>query len=167
MIFNFLKKNNDAEPILSAIILIPKKNSIIIKLAKFRKDDKNKEFFEFGKIKYFINYNKITLLENKLTLFYKFGISEPIEVQGTTEEMIFSKELTDALKSKVIKEFRTVENIEVIEEIDKKLTILMLVCGVLSIILLLVYLKVKSIDEIVNIDLKEIKDLLNTIRIIP
>lgn len=164
-IFKKFSLKSDTTPILWAVLLIPKKDSVSIKINSFRKNEKNEPFFEYGKVKYFIHNEKITLLDNKLTLLYKINVSEPINISGTTEEIIFSKELTDALKSKVIKEFRTVENIEVIEEIRKKLDLVMVISGVVAIILLLTYMKVKGLNEIVDIDLKEIKSLVESIKV--
>lgn len=169
MVFGILKRisfKSDTKPSLWAILLIPKKDSVHLKLASFRKNEEHKEFFEYGKIKYFIHSEKITLINDRLTLLYKIGVSEPITISGTTEEHIFSKELTDALKSKVVKEFRTVENIEIIEEMKKKLDLLMIIFGVFAIILLLTYLKVKGMNETLDTDLEEIKILAKSIKVI-
>lgn len=158
-------KKSDSKPVLYAVLLIPSKESISIKLSNFRKDTDNNPFFDYGGVSYFIHNEKITIIDNKLTLLYKIGVSEPIRISGKTEELIFSKELTDALKSKVIKEFRTVENIEVIEQILDRVTMLMILSGVIALVLIGVYLKVKNIDTTVNTELTSIKDLINSIKV--
>lgn len=172
MFLNFLKfikkisVKSDTKPVLWGILLIPKKESVTLKLSSFRKNEDNTPFFEYGHIKYFIHNEKITIINGKLTLLYKIGYSEPLDITPTTEEVIFSSELTDALKSKVIKEFRTVENIEIIEEMKKKLDILMVICVVFTVVLLLVYVKLKGIDTFITLELSELKTLVSSIKVI-
>jgi len=136
-----------------ASICIPGKRVIVKKISM------EKDFFTYDGIKYYVNLSKIVNLEDKYYLFYKYGHSEPVDFSANSSEKIFSKELTNTLKAHIIKEFRSSEVSEKINEIMERVVITIGLNIVILVFILYVFLTVKGLREDINSDLENLKNM--------
>ena len=105
------------------------------------------KWITFDKIKYFINHDKIVYIDGEPYLFYKKGLSEPVDFNLKSEEYIFSKELTNSFMESVISKFKADNTKEVIDSISFRVNILMLLIALCFIV---IWIKSKKYDEILN-----------------
>lgn len=114
-----LKEDNDNK--ITLVIISALRESIIIKV------EIGTDFYEFEGTKYFLNRECSIYFDGQETIIFKRGYSEPIHPNSSTYEQIFSKELLDALDNNVVSDFRLSENMDELQEMNKKLKIIMYV----------------------------------------
>ncbi len=165
---DILNKNKKKSTIMGILSFIMKEKPSIIrcKILHPLKETVTKKvkigqiFFEYDNRKYFIDLSCLTIDKGDYVIYYKHGYSQPIKATPTPDEIIFSKELTHALKGEAIKEFRISESAEFIKKMNEKIIFNMIGTGILAI---LIFWLVKNV-MVIGADIIEMKVIVSTLK---
>ncbi len=117
-------------------------------------------FYEYDNRKYFIDLSCLTIDKGNYIIYYKHGCSQPIKATPNSNEIIFSKELTHALKGEAIKEFRISESAEFIKKMRQEIFYCIIGIGILAI---LIFWLVKKV-VVIGADIVEMKEVVLTLK---